>query len=182
MTLSKADIQRELGYGDLEIHRDEGDLNIEPSSVDLHLGDEIKTPLEQRRPVKVDMEATYPTYETHETPYTIDPGEFALGYAQEIIEMPDYLKGQLEGRSSVGRLGLFVENAGLVDAGFSNADLTLELFNAAPYPIELKENMRIVQMEICEHETAPSVSYSEENGNKYQGQRGPTPSRLHKDF
>jgi len=77
MTLSKADIQRELGYGDLEIEY-EGDLNIEPSSVDLHLGDEIKTPLKQRRDVKVDMEATYPCFETVKTPFTIPPHGFAL--------------------------------------------------------------------------------------------------------
>jgi dCTP deaminase len=180
MTLSKADIQRELGYGELEIEYDD-DLAVEPSSVDLHLGDEIKTPLKQRRDVKVDMEATYPCFETVKTPFTIPPHGFALAHTAEVVNIPDYLVGHLQGRSSVGRLGLFVENAGLVDAGF-HGDLTLELYNAAPYPIELKEDMRIVNLTLNEHDTAPSQSYSADHGNKYNGQRGPTESCLYEDF
>lgn len=199
MTLSKADIQRELGYGDLNIEyspssqgkkgsecsqertRNDDDLCVEPSSVDLHLGEEVKVPLKQRRDVKVDLEATYPCFETVKTPFTIPSQGFALAHTKEVVDIPEYLVGFLHGRSSIGRLGLFIHNAGLIDAGF-HGDLTLELYNPAPYAIELKEDMRIAQLTLHEHDSAPSEAYCSDNGNKYNGQRGPTVSRLHEDF
>lgn len=181
MTLSKVDIQRELGYGDLEIEY-EDTLSVEPSSVDLHLGGEILEPLKQKRPVKVDMEATYPNFQIREMPYTIPAYGFVLGYAKEVVDIPGYLRGDVDGRSSVGRLGLFVENAGVIDNGFGPAQITLELFNPAPYPIELKEDMRICQLTLSELESEPSDTYSEDNGNKYMDQMGPTPSKLYEDF
>lgn len=76
---------------------------------------------------------------------------------------------------------MFAHNAGLVDAGFGGS-LTLELFNAASYPIRLKPGMRIVQMTLHEHDTEPKTAYGTDRGSKYQGQQGVTPSRLSEDF
>lgn len=185
MSLCDNQINRELGYGDLEIKRDEGDVSIEPSSVDLHLGEEYGWYSKKDMPIKVNREETYPEYHTDTAieggHIYVQPGEFLLAHTQEVVNLPDYLVGYLQGRSSVGRLSLFVENAGLVDAGF-HGDLTLELFNSGKNTIALKPGMRICQMTIHEHDESPNVAYSKHNGNKYQGQRGPTPSKLYEDF
>ena len=87
----------------------------------------------------------------------------------------------LHGRSSVGRLGMFVHNAGLIDPGFSG-QVTLELTNAVDYDIELKAGMRIGQLTFHRMENAPDVGYSEYNSSKYNKQTGPTVSRLWEDF
>ncbi len=183
MTLSKEDILRELKSGQLEIKREGGELNVEPSSVDLHLGPKFGWYKGQKLPIFVDNENTYPEFiqMNNERQIMIRPKEFLLAHTEEVVTLPDEFVGYLQGRSSVGRLSLFVENAGLVDAGFQG-DLTLELFNAGKNTIALKPGMRICQMTLHRHENTPNVGYSEHNGNKYQGQRGPTPSRLYEDF
>ena len=189
MTLSGKSIKSELENGELEIDRDGKPLNIEPSSIDLHLGYMYGKYGEQSEPVKVWDESTYPDFWVRDCreminrngAIPIEPGEFILAHTEEVVDLPANYVGQLEGRSSVGRLSLFVENAGLVDAGF-RGDLTLELFNCGKNEIWLKPGMRIVQMKVHEHEEAPDVEYSVGNGNKYNDQRGPTPTRLYEDF
>lgn len=182
MTLSETEINSYLESGELKIDRPEGGIAVQPSSVDLHLGKKAKRYENRNSMVSVWAENTYP--ETKETAYNtiiIDPGEFILAHTEEVVCLPSGLVGYLQGRSSVGRLGLFVENAGLVDAGFSG-DLTLELFNASKNAIELKPGMRICQMTLHKHTNPPNVDYSQQTDSKYQGQREATPSRLYEDF
>lgn len=179
MALSESDIQQHIDGGTLSISRPEGSINVEPSSIDLHLGDQLMK-LSADQAVDVTDSATYPEAEETDD-FTIPPRSFRLATTQEYVDLPDGLVGFLWGRSSVGRLGLFVHNAGLVDSGFSG-DLTLELFNAAEYPIELEAGMRIVQLTLHEHDNPPELSYDPSRGSKYQGQQGITPSRLSEDF
>ncbi len=181
MTLSKTDIQQRLN-DNLDIQREEGSLSIEPSSVDLHLGSEVKKPTQKKGVVAVDDESSYPSYESYSGErFTIPSKGFALAHTEEVVDLPNDIVGFIWGRSSVGRLGLFIHNAGLIDAGFSG-DIVLELTNASPHPIELRSGMRICQLTLHEHDSVPSMGYSAENGNKYQHQRGATPSRLYEDF
>lgn len=156
---------------------------IQPSSIDLRLGKYVgRVPKKVLNPVNVWDEDTYPEVRIVEDEKpTIQPKEFALAHTEEDMTIPKDSVAIVHGRSSVGRLGLFIHNAGLVDGGFEG-NLTLELFNAAPHPIQLKSGMRICQMTVHPHDEAPEVGYSARNGNKYQGQSGPTASRLHKDF
>lgn len=186
--LSGKSIRQKLGEV-IGIDRKGKDLHVEPSSIDLHLGHKYGKYEQQPHPVKVWDESTFPDYWVRDCrecinrngAIPIEPGEFILAHTQEVVDLPANYVGILQGRSSVGRLSLFVENAGLVDAGFTG-DLTLELFNAGKNEIWLKPDMRIVQMNIYEHDVAPDVEYSEGNGNKYQNQRGPTPTRIYEDF
>lgn len=182
MTLSNHGIKDWMEKTGLEIYRQSGSgLSIEPSSIDLHLGRYVaKT--NHKETVAVWDEKSYPEWDIVEEDFpVVHPGQFMLAETDEVVELPSHAVGLLHGRSSVGRLGLFIHNAGLVDGGFSGS-LTLELFNPAPYPICLISGMRICQMTIHPHSSRPDVPYSARNGNKYNGQLGPTPSRLFEDF
>jgi dCTP deaminase len=177
---SSKTINDKLDDGDVQIERTNGgDLAVEPSSIDLHLGDELLRMTGTDR-VVVDDESTYPEHWPTGT-MEVPSGEFRLAHTDEVLALPDEYVGVIHGRSSVGRLGLFIENAGLVDAGF-NGQITLELYNPMDYDIVLKEDMRICQMTLHSHENPPDVAYSRGNSNKYNGQMGATPSRLHEDF
>lgn len=183
MTLSQRDYEQLLEEeGGLNIYRQSGSgLSIEPSSVDLHLSNYVGT-TDHTKTVAVWDKQSYPEWNVRQDDFpVIKSGEFMLAETDEVVELPSGGVGLLHGRSSVGRMGLFVHNAGLVDAGFSGS-LTLELFNAAPYPICLISGMRICQLTVHPHDSIPDVPYSARNGNKYDGQSGPTPSRLHEDF
>ena len=179
MTLSRLDVENQLESGQLEIIREEGDLHVGPSSVDLHLYPKL---LRAFRPpdntVVVDDEETYPEWYDDGT-MRVGPGEFVLASTAEYVRLPACLMGYVDGRSSVGRLGLATENAGLIDGGFEG-QITLELKNQQDYAIELVPDMRIAQLTIHEHDTEPILDYS--NQGKYQGQEGPTPSQLYEDF
>lgn len=177
---SSKTIEGELSSENVEIERQSGgDLAVEPSSIDFHLGDDLLR-LTGTAEVVVDDKSTYPkTWPTGNL--RVPAGGFRLGFTDERLALPDDYVGVIHGRSSVGRLGLFIENAGLVDAGFGG-QITLELYNPMDYDIELKEGMRICQMTLHSHEDPPDVAYSRGNNNKYDGQMGATPSRLHKDF
>lgn len=189
MTLSGKSIREELNETDLKIERPEGDLAIEPSSVDLHLGPKYGKYDKQPGPIKVWDEKTYPDYWVRDCreminrngAIPIEPGEFILAHTEEVVALPVDRVGYLQGRSSVGRMGIAVENAGLVDRSFTG-DLTLELKNQGKNEVWLKPGMRIVQMTIHKHDEVSDVGYSKHNGNKYQHQRGPTPTRLYEDF
>lgn len=179
MIASSNTISDEVQGGKIGIERESGEVAIEPSSVDLHLGDQLLRANGTKK-VVVDDPDTYP--EWWETDDLVVPaGGFRLAHTDERVALPDEYVGLIHGRSSVGRLGLFIENAGLVDAGFEG-QITLELFNPMEYDIELREDMRICQMTLHAHDDPPDVSYSLQNGNKYQEQMGATPSRLYKDF
>jgi len=179
--LSSHDIQRSIGYGGIGATRDGESLSIEPASMDVHLGNEIAY-TNREKVVDVTDPDTYPEYNFCPVDNAhIMPGEFWLATTEEQITIPKSKVAFLHGRSSVGRLGLFIHNAGLIDPEFSG-QITLELFNSESYPMRLKSGMKIAQVTFHDLRTAPDVGYSKHNGNKYDGQSGPTPSKLYEDF
>ena len=116
-------------------------------------------------------------------PFILHPGEFALGCTRECITLPDDIVARLEGKSSLGRLGLIIHStAGYVDPGW-HGQLTLELSNVANLPIALYSGMRIGQISFLRMTTPVENPYgSSKLGSKYQGQVGPTASRGYRDF
>jgi dCTP deaminase len=164
---------------------EEGKLKVEPfeeslvqcSSLDLRLGYQIA-----RYRVRDFLDVKTQNWETvieeiTDEGFFIQPKEFILATTLEYVELPEDLTAFVEGRSSLGRLGLFIENAGWVDAGFKG-QLTLELFNANCYPIKLYPKMKICQLVFARLDQKPLKPY---NG-KYQGQRGVVPSKIYLDY
>jgi dCTP deaminase len=115
--------------------------------------------------------------------FILHPGEFVLGSTLEQVRLPDDLVARLEGKSSLGRLGLLIHStAGFVDAGW-NGHLTLELSNVANLPIAIYPGMKIGQISFIRMDAAAERPYgSQQAGSKYQGQQGPTPSRYYLNF
>jgi dCTP deaminase len=115
--------------------------------------------------------------------FMLHPGEFVLGSTLERVAVPDDLVGRVEGKSSLGRLGLLIHStAGFVDAGF-DGHITLELANVASLPITLYPGMKIGQISFMTMTTPADAPYGKgATGSKYQGQRGPTPSRYFENF
>jgi dCTP deaminase len=112
--------------------------------------------------------------------FILHPGEFVLGSTLERVSLPDDLVGRIEGKSSLGRLGLLIHStAGFIDAGWTG-HLTLELSNVANLPITIYPGMKIGQLCLFEMTSPAERPYGERG--KYQGQRGPTPSKFHQDF
>jgi dCTP deaminase len=182
--LSDFDVEQAIEQGDLQATRgSEEELAIQPASMDVHLGKKLKHPFKPGdEPVSVDDKSTYPEYRTTDSKRpVVGQNSFALATTEEEIKIPNGILALLHGRSSVGRLGLSIENAGLIDPGFSG-QVTLELMNEVEYDIELVAGMRIGQLTFHEMKTAPEVGYSEYNNSKYSGQIGPTTSRLYEDF
>jgi dCTP deaminase len=116
-------------------------------------------------------------------PFILHPGEFVLGSTYEVITLPDDIAGRLEGKSSLGRLGLLTHStAGFIDPGFSG-HVTLELSNVATLPIKLWPGMKIGQLCLFRLESPAEHPYgSAVYGSRYQGQRGPTPSKAYLNF
>jgi dCTP deaminase len=116
-------------------------------------------------------------------PFILHPGEFVLGSTYEFVSLPNDIAARLEGKSSLGRLGLLTHStAGFVDPGF-NGHVTLELSNTATLPIKLWPGMKIGQLCFFQLSSPSEHPYgSEKYGNRYQGQRGPTASRSYLNF
>jgi dCTP deaminase len=116
-------------------------------------------------------------------PFILHPGEFVLGSTYEVVSLPDDLAGRLEGKSSLGRLGLLTHStAGFIDPGFSG-HITLELSNVATLPIKLWPGMKIGQLCLFRLSSPAEHPYgSAIYGSKYQGQRGPTASKAYLNF
>ena len=148
---------------------------IQPASVDIRLGNTFSivddTP---SNIITLESQINYKTITTDT--YLIMPGEFVLATTMEYFELPDNLTAFVEGRSSLGRIGLFIQNAGWVDPGFKG-EITLELYNANRCAIELKAGRRVGQLVFAEMD-APAINPY--NG-KYQGQMGATGSRVFMD-
>ncbi|MBQ7008554.1 MAG: dCTP deaminase [Ruminococcus sp.] len=148
---------------------------IQPASVDIRLGNTFSvvddTP---SNIITLESQINYKTITTDT--YLIMPGEFVLATTMEYFELPDNLTAFVEGRSSLGRMGLFIQNAGWVDPGFKG-EITLELYNANRCAIELKAGRRVGQLVFAEMD-APAINPY--NG-KYQGQMGATGSRVFMD-
>jgi dCTP deaminase len=157
---------------------------IQPSSVDLRLAAQFRVFANHRYPF-IDVRQEQPELtELIEVPadeaFVLHPGEFVLGATFERIALPDDVVARIEGKSSLGRLGLVIHaTAGFVDAGF-DGDVTLELSNMATLPILLYPGMRIAQLAFFELDRPSERPYGAgASGSKYQGQRGPTASRYH---
>lgn len=160
---------------------------VQPSSIDVRL-DRFFRVFESHRsthidPAREDEELTRLVDQPIDTPFVLHPGEFVLGSTYERVTLPADLAGRLEGKSSLGRLGLVVHStAGFIDPGFSG-HVTLELSNLAPLPIKLWPGMKVGQLCLMQMSSPAKYPYGHsKNKSRYQGQRGPTASRSHLDF
>ena len=186
MILSDRTIREELAAGHIVIDPFD-DACIQPSSIDLHVDREFRVFQNNRYPfidVKNEQPDLTELVEVKEgEPFILHPGEFVLGSTLERVALPDDLVARLEGKSSLGRLGLLIHStAGYVDPGWDGY-LTLELSNVANLPITIYPGMKIGQISFFQLSTPADVPYgSKSMRSKYQGQRGPTASRFFEEF
>lgn len=174
MILSDKTIMTLLQKGTLSISPLQ-ESQIQPASVDIRLGNTFSIVEDSSAPILTfAQEMAYK--EMHAEKYLLLPGQFVLATTMEYIRLPDDLTAFVEGRSSLGRMGLFIQNAGWVDPGFSG-EITLELFNANRCAIELQAGRRIGQLVFARMDQAALHPYC----GKYQGQRGATGSRVYLD-
>lgn len=191
MKLSDGDICGRLHSGELKIEpldvneqlniekQIEQSEQIQPASVDLSLGDTLRVYND------VDVIDTQDMPEPDDTRtgerLELQPGEFAIASTKETIQIPNDLSAEVKGRSSVGRAGFHVHTAGWVDPGFTG-QITLELANHTNATVVLYEGMRVCQMVFDTLSSPAVVGYGEKSDAKYQGQTGPTASRLNEDW
>ena len=186
MVLSDRTIKEELAKGRIVIEPlDPSD--IQPASVDLHLDKKLLVFRNTRQPY-IDVRKDLPDLTEIEeipddTPFILHPGEFVLASTMESVTLPADVVARLEGKSSLGRIGLLIHStAGYVDPGWSG-HLTLELSNVANLPVTLYYRMKIGQISFLRLTTPADNLYgSPVLGSKYQGQVEPTASRFFKDF
>ena len=186
MLLSDRDILAEIEAKRIVIEPYD-EAMIQPSSIDFRL-DRFFRVFENHRYPHIDPAAdqsdlTREVEPTGDEPFILHPGEFVLGSTFEVVTLPDDLAARVEGKSSLGRLGLLTHaTAGFVDPGFSG-HVTLELANVATLPIKLYPGMKIGQLCFFRLSSPAEHPYgSEKYGSRYQGQRGPTPSRSYANF
>ena len=186
MVLSDRDIRRQIAQGRIVVEPYDDDA-VQPASVDLRLGSPLLVE-ETARLALIDprqqSDMQWRRVELDESvPYALHPGEFALGITAENIEIPDDIVGRLDGKSSLGRLGLVVHStAGFVDPGWKGR-LTLELSNLSSIPINLYLGMKSSQISFVWLSSPAERPYGSAGLNsKYQGQMGPVPSRFHLNY
>lgn len=187
MILSDRDIKKSLNEGRIAVTSPENDheKNIHASSMDLRLGKYFKVYEHSKHPVldplKMDsfagltklVEITNP-----EEPFIVHPGDFVLGVTMESVRLGDDIVARVEGRSSIGRLGIIIHStAGFVDAGFEGT-ITLEITNINRMPVALYPGMRVCQLAFEEMSSPAEVPYNKKASSKYQGQTLPEESRL----
>ena len=186
MILSDRTIREELAAGRIVIEPLD-DSCIQPSSVDLHLDRYFRVFRNHTMghiDVKRNLEDLTELVEADDAdPFILHPGEFVLGSTSERVAIPSDLVGRIEGKSSLGRLGLLIHTtAGFVDAGW-DGQLTLEFSNVASLPITLYPGMKIGQISFIRMTTEADNPYGTGAlGSKYQGQKGPRPSRYWENF
>ena len=186
MVLSDRDIRAEIEAGRIVINPFIPEA-VQPSSVDLHLDRRFRVFRNSRYPF-IDVRADQPELTElveigGDDPFILHPGEFVLGSTFERVGLPNDLVARLEGKSSLGRLGLLIHStAGYVDPGWEG-NLTLELSNVANLPITLYDGMKIGQISFQRLSSPAEVAYGDASiGSKYRGQRDPTASLYHRDF
>jgi dCTP deaminase len=186
MLLSDRDIRAEIDSGRVCLDPYD-EAMIQPSSVDVRL-DRFFRVFENHRyphidPAEDQPDLTRAVEPDGDEPFILHPGEFVLGSTYEVVTLPSDVAARLEGKSSLGRLGLLTHStAGFIDPGFSG-HVTLELSNAATLPIKLWPGMKIGQLCFFRLSSPAENPYgSEKYGSRYQGQRGPTQSRSHLGF
>ena len=186
MVLSDRTIRRLLEEGRIGIDPFAPEL-MQPSSVDVRVDRYFRVFRNSRYPfidVKTEQEDLTEIVEVeNEEPFILHPGEFVLGSTLERVTLPDDLVARLEGKSSLGRLGLLIHStAGFIDPGW-DGHVTLELSNVANLPITIYPGMKIGQLSFVQLSEPAERPYGSGGlGSKYQGQRGPTPSRYWKNF
>jgi len=186
MVLSDRSIREEIAAGRIGIDPFDDEM-VQPCSVDVRIGDTFRVFRNSRYAyidVKQPMEdLTELVRVEHDEPFILHPGEFVLGVVLERLSLPDDIVATLDGKSSLGRLGLVVhQTAGVIDAGFEG-HITLEMANMATLPITVYAGMRIAQLSFMTMTTPADHPYgSGALGSKYQGQAEPTPSRYYRNF
>jgi dCTP deaminase len=185
MIFSDRSIREAIEAGTIQIDPFEPTY-VQPSSIDLRVGDGFRvfvnhkySEIDPRSP----QEDLTQLVEVGEDAFMLHPGEFVLGSTLERVKLGEDVVARLEGKSSLGRLGLLIHStAGFIDPGFEG-HITLELSNVATLPIAIYPGMKIGQISFYQMTTAADHPYgSPELGSKYQGQTGPTASRSHQDF
>ena len=186
MIFSDRTIKEALETGRIEIDPFDASY-IQPSSIDLRV-DRLFRVFENHKYPHIDpksrqLDLTTMVEVDGDEAFILHPGEFVLGSTLERVRLANDIVARLEGKSSLGRLGLLIHStAGFVDPGFDGY-LTLELSNVATLPIAIYPEMKIGQISFYQLSTEADHPYgSDTAGSKYQGQRGPTPSRVHEDF
>jgi len=184
--LSDRDIRAEIDGGRVHLQPYD-EAMVQPSSIDVRLDkyfrlfDNHKYPFID--PAEDQPDLTRLIEVERDEPFILHPGEFVLGSSFEVVTLPDDLAARLEGKSSLGRLGLMTHStAGFVDPGFSG-HVTLELSNVATLPIKLWPGMKVGQLCFFRLSSPTENPYgSAKYGSRYQGQRGPTASRSFQNF
>jgi dCTP deaminase len=181
MVLSDRSIREEIALGRVAIEPYD-DALVQPSSVDVRVSGQFRVFRNNRQPfidVRRPSEDLTDLVEiAGDDPFILHPGEFVLGSTLERVRIPDDLVARLEGKSSLGRLGLLIHStAGYIDPGW-DGQITLELSNVATLPITIYFGMRIGQISFLRLSTPADQTYR----GKYQGQSGPTASRLYQEF
>jgi dCTP deaminase len=188
MILSDRDLSERLARGDLRIDPSpDPQTQLQPASIDLRLGYEFQA-FNYTRQALIDPRApeTFEQLTTavrlgEEERFIVHPGEFVLGTTLEHVEIPDDLVARLEGRSSIGRLGIVIHStAGFIDPGFRGR-ITLEISNLGRIAVALYPGMRICQIAFEQMSTAVDVNYARKRHAKYLGQQTATISRLFED-
>jgi len=186
MLISDRDIRAEIAAGRVKVEPFT-EAMVQPSSVDVRL-DRFFRVFENHKYEVIDPSKEQPelTREVAVAPnefFILHPGEFVLASTYEVITLPNDIAGRLEGKSSLGRLGLLTHStAGFIDPGFSG-HITLELSNVANLPVKLFPGMKIGQLCLIKLSSPAEHPYgSAVYGSRYQGQRGPTPSKSHLNF
>ena len=186
MIYSDRTIKESISSGKIAIEPYEPSF-VQPSSVDLRVGNGFRVFVNHRYseidPRAPQADLTQLVEVAEEEPFMLHPGEFVLGSTLERVRLGVDVVARLEGKSSLGRLGLLIHStAGFIDPGFEG-HITLELSNVATLPIAIYPAMKIGQISFYQMTTAAEYPYgSPELGSKYQGQSGPTASRSHRDF
>jgi len=184
--LSDRDIKAEIASGRVVLEPFDVGM-VQPSSIDVRM-DRFFRVFENHRyphidPAEEQPDLTRLVEPLPDEPFILHPGEFVLASTYEVVTLPDDVAGRLEGKSSLGRLGLLTHStAGFIDPGFSG-HVTLELSNVATLPIKLWPGMKIGQLCLFRLSSAAEHPYgSSIYGSRYQGQRGPTQSKSHLSF
>ena len=186
MILSDRSIKEELQKGNIEIEPFKPEC-VQPSSVDVHLANKflifnkVQHAVINVREKQSDLMTLVIVKD--DEPFILHPGEFVLGSTVERVKMPNHISGRIEGKSSLGRLGLLIHStAGYIDPGW-DGNLTLELSNVSPLPIKLFASMKIGQISFSQMTTEVDNPYgSEKLKSKYQGQSQPAQSKYYENF
>ncbi len=188
MILSDRTMREQIAAGRIVIEPFDESL-IQPSSIDVRISNLFRVFRNHTRGVLdvkddlTDLTELIEIPEDGSEPFMLHPGEFVLGSTLERVGVADDLVARIDGKSSLGRLGLLIHStAGFIDPGF-DGHVTLELANVASLPITLYAGMKIGQVSFMRMTTAADAPYGKgAAGSKYQGQRGPTPSRYFENF